>query len=735
MRVHGRRALILAVVLGTAPACSTVDRGPIDDCQDDADCGTGLVCSYGETNICVPESLPPLSVLGFDIRDGNLVRVELSGCDPEVDRELGGSSLRIQARGSLVRAFMIDAATRREVTGCDANECAGDCNELTLTCTEPSDAQLDLSMASRLSLSDLTSMAMPYLSMPGEDLTPTPASFDWPKYESDSDAAHPALRLQVSPIAPAVESKLGRYVQVIPDGVEGELTTTAASKCQRAIIGPEGTVRTVGGTPIDDVAVEFSYDEPIATRSTVLGTAPSCADEEPRCAIGWACNEDTNTCGLDLTGMLAGSALRPDPPGSGGVLPHTYLYTYCEHLEDGETLTRQFQVRLTPPTDSGLPTLTYALEQEFPDVPLAEVNIDGALCLPDWQAPQQVAFSVTGEPVTLTETNLGEYTCCSTECLPSPEPDIVPTPPPATPDSCANFERVRFETRWRLDENEVMTWQFAGCIDPGLNADGSNGRYVRDGVCGDEGCSVSLTLGDVGDLSRPYTVTIIQPTGSVFRTQRFQLSLTSEMTELPTFAMRPRVLLRGQIVCKADETNCNAQKAVFAAERLRTDDDDADWPGPYYFEARADLDGNFVLPIDPGLYVVTAFPELGQPGGPARFSILDLREDSPLVTEVGGVPHAVIDGPIELDDGVLVRVQLRDFPVSTAVLPLDLGSWKYQNDFPADEYDLNLPGTCLGSSSRGCDIRRIRPTSAPLTLQLNGRIQFTARDRGESACG
>src|SRR5690606_11009474 len=107
-------------------------------------------------------------------------------------------------------------------------------------CTEPSDAQLDLSMASRLSLSDLTSMAMPYLSMPGEDMTPTPVSFEWPKYESDSDAAHPALRLQVSPIAPAAESKLGRYLRVIPDGVEGELTTAAASKCQRAIIGPEG---------------------------------------------------------------------------------------------------------------------------------------------------------------------------------------------------------------------------------------------------------------------------------------------------------------------------------------------------------------------------------------------------------------------------------------------------------------------------------------------------------------
>jgi hypothetical protein len=217
----------------------------------------------------------------------------------------------------------------------------------------------------------------------------------------------------------------------------------------------------------------------------------------------------------------------------------------------------------------------------------------------------------------------------------------------------------------------------------------------------------------------------------VFRSQRFSVPVTPDTAELPTFELVPRVLLRGSIECtKAD---CSAQNAVFAAERLRTEDDDTDLPGPFYFEARADTLGNFMLPIDPGLYVVTAFPAIGQRGGPAPFAILDLREGSDLLTEIDGVLHATLDDPLALDNGVLVRVQLRDFPVSTTVFPLDLGSWTYQSDFPK-EYDLNDPLTCISSSVRGCDIRRIRPTDAPISLQIAGSIQFTARRRGESSC-
>jgi hypothetical protein len=137
------------------------------------------------------------------------------------------------------------------------------------------------------------------------------------------------------------------------------------------------------------------------------------------------------------------------------------------------------------------------------------------------------------------------------------------------------------------------------------------------------------------------------------------------------------------------------------------------------------------MPLDPGVYVVTAYPGVSQPGGPAPYEVIDLREDSELLEDIDGVPNATLADPLELDDGVLVRVQLRDFAVSTRVTPLDIGSWEYQSDFPED-LDLNDPSTCLGSSStpRGCSIRRLRPADTPISLLLSGKFQFTTRDRG-----
>jgi hypothetical protein len=185
-------------------------------------------------------------------------------------------------------------------------------------------------------------------------------------------------------------------------------------------------------------------------------------------------------------------------------------------------------------------------------------------------------------------------------------------------------------------------------------------------------------------------------------------------------------------VCRT-ETTCSAQSAVVAAERLRSDPSDTDSGdpiGPFEFQARVDAAGNFVMPVDPGVYVVTAYPGVGQPGGPAPYEVVDLSEDSELIEDVDGVPNATLPEPLELDDGVLVRVQLRDFAVSTRVTPLDIGSWEYQSDFPED-LDLNAPATCLTSSTRGCSIRRLRPTDTSISLLLSGKFQFTTRDRGE----
>jgi hypothetical protein len=732
VRLRGSSSLVLALL--TPTSCSTVDRGPIEECEVDTDCYSGEVCSLQQGNICVLEALPPRSALGFDIREGeNKLRIELTGCDPEVTPELGGSELRVDKRDSMVRDYLLRANEARTIASCD--ECEDTCDEAALTCTAPADAQLALSMGSRLGLTPLAATqsfaVTPELP---EGSLPIPVTFEWPSYETTTDpAVRSALILEVAP--PPDSSPRSRYLRAItPDSAAGEIDSAALDRCERAIIGPEGSVRTFGEFPtaISGATVDFVYNEAIASAGTVLGNGAACS-EPTDCPPGWACNDD-GSCGLDLTGVLAGSTISlADPPGA---IPPAYLYTYCEDGEEGEDVVRDFSVRVTPPAESGLPVMLYDLNQTFPYPPapgtLTEINIQDiegdveggyALCLPDWQPPIPVAFSINGSPITLLENELGTYTCCSTACLPSPEPGVEPTPPPQV-EACSEFTKASFETRWSNPDAQV--WAFADCIPTGA---GTSGRYVRDvTMCAPEGCSVLLTSGDLDDLTRSYTVSIEQSKDSVFRSQRYSVFVTAE-TEALTFALEPRVLLRGQVMCSTD--NCSAQSAVVAAERLRSDTDDTDPIGPFEFQAVVDASGNFVMPLDPGVYVVTAYPGVSQPGGPAPYEVIDLREDSELLEDIDGVPNATLAVPLELNDGVLVRVQLRDFAVSTRVTPLDIGSWEYQSDFPED-LDLNDPSTCLSSSStlRGCSIRRLRPADTPISLLLSGKFQFTTRDRG-----
>lgn len=742
MRLHGAQrgltAVLVAVPLAASllalTSCSTVDRSPGDECLDDIDCGTGSVCSLAQGNKCVPEELPPQAVIGFEINEkigDDDLRIELTGCDPEVERELGGSELRVQKRSGLINDYLISATTRRAVVNCGGNECAGVCDEQTLTCSEPTEAKFTLSMASRLGLSDRPTTKSP------EPAPPVP--FIWPSYESELPSAHAALVLEVTPTAEM--NQLGAFRRVIAEDADPAIDVIEAIgslRCQRGLFGVEGGVRTLSGVTVGGASIEFRYAEPIATPSTVIGTAPSCTDDD-ECPPGWACNDAQGSCGLNLTGVLAGSTISTDEL-IGGYL-EAWVYTYCEEtVAPIIPLLREFTVTVTPPAESGLPTLLYALEQPFIDPnPISSVKVDGQLCLPDWQPPQPVSFSVTGEPVKLIETELGAYECCATDCLPTGETGVEPPPPPSI-DTCPSsfFQKARFETRW--SNTDLIEWGVAGCVPTAKYPDGSNGRYRREvSKCEDAGCSVALTAGHAeDDLNRTYSVAITQPDGSVFQSQRFSVQVDAATSELEPFQLRPRVLLRGTVECVAG-SNCVAtsaeSRAEIRAERLRVDTDDPDLPGPFFFEARVDATGAFVLPLDPGVYVITAYPAVGQPGGPSRFEIVDVREG--MTEMVDGVPEATLSDPLQLDDGILVRVALSGFAVSTGVRPLDVGSWKAQDDFPADLYDLNDPQTCYSSNeagNQGCAIRRLRPNDSTISLLISGRFQFTARNRGDDDC-
>jgi hypothetical protein len=724
----------LAATLLALPVCSTVDRDGVDECRDDSDCNFDEICSLAQGNKCVPAELPPQAAIGFEISEGTDLRVELMGCDPEVNRELGGTELRVQKRSELVDDYNIEATTRRSVLNCGGDECAGECDEQALTCSEPTEAEFTLTMVSRLGLAALSeSMSPEPPAVEGDP--PPPVPFRWPTYESPEANAHAALVLDVRPIAEL--STIGSFRRIIAEDASEDVDALGVLRCQRGLYSSiEGAVRTWSGSPVIGANVEFRYAEPIATQSTVIGTAPGCGDADD-CPPGWACV--AGSCGLDLTNVVAGSSASTDELVGG--FPPAWVYTYCEEtvapLDD--PIIRNFTVTVTPPAESGLPTVLYSLAQPFVD-PFSEessqrwVEIENdedetnQFCLPDWLPPQKVAFSVVGEPVALIDTELGDYSCCATDCLPSSEPGVEPTPPPMI-DTCSSFYAASFDTRWFNDED---AWAFMGCVPTASDSDVSNGHYKATHTCDESGCSAPLTPGD-GVLPRTYSVAITQPVGSVFQSQRFDVMVDTQTTELPPFQLTPRVLLRGTIECVDSEEHCVATNAEILAERLRVDSDPVNPLGPYFFNAVVDADGNFVLPVDPGVYAITAYPAVGQPGGPSDFVAVDLREDSAMIEMVGGVPNAILNDPLQLDDGILVTVALSGFDIATSVRPRDIGSWKALEGFP---YDLNDPDTCYseGGERLGCAIRRLRPNDAPITLLLNGRFQFTARTRGAETC-
>src|SRR5690606_32841005 len=169
--------------------------------------------------------------------------------------------------------------------------------------------------------------------------------------------------------------------------------------------------------------------------------------------------------------------------------------------------------------------------------------------------------------------------------------------------------------------------------------------------------------------------------------------------------LAPRVLVTGvvdvdQVICGRRDPgeDCAAREAVVMAERLRMPDEpDGSVPGPYFhavstfYDPVAKRDGAFVLPLDPGgVYVVTAVPAAGAEGGPAGYTLVDLRADAPTPLE----PLRLV-----LEDGVVVTLRLEQFESRTTVTPMDRGSYlvpgrTLQLEPTAPPIDLNEIGVC-----------------------------------------
>jgi hypothetical protein len=748
MRDAARALMAAALLVG---GCSTVADEPPPECEENQDCGEGLICSIAQGSICVPEVQPPRANLGFDIRENfDEFRIELHGCDPEVSLEPGGSEVRVRSRDRLAREFEFSVRTRRDVETCETCEVGSICDPDALTCTSPVEADLELGQNSRFGLDRLVGRLGKYTipidpPLPEGELPPAVAMV-WPQYDSEDASAHWATQLEITPLSMPMGAARATLRRVIAGTVEGAFELVSTHRCQRNLFGDNASVRLSTGAEVVGADVEFLYDESIAAPSTVIGPPQTCSDDVP-CPLGWACS-DLGTCALDLTNVSIGKTTTVEDLQI-DFLP-VPLYTYCEGIPSpaDDPLVLELFVRVLPPVEMGLPQVVYRIDQPFPDpvTPASShsVPLAGTLCLPPWQPPHTIGFSVVGEPVELADTELGAYRCCSTDCLPTQATDVEPIPPPDV-DTCTGFDRVQFNTLWFLDdeddEDDVTLWGIAcGGTQPTTNSDGANGRYSRVPEltnCIDTPCTVDLTHGEDGEVGRLYDVAILQPQGSVFRSRREQVIVEANTLEFSPFELEPRVLLRGSIACEAESgDDCNFANAVVAVERLRVATDETNPLGPFFFEGTSDAAGSFVLPVEPGVYVITAYPAIGQPGGPAPLQILDLRSDSAMVeTPAGGPPTATLDQPLELDEGVLVRALLKDFDVNTGVVPLDVGSWTSDPAF--EGFDLNSTATCYGNpdtAAQGCLIRKLRPTNTSISLLLSKQFQFTARTGPSDPC-
>ena len=166
------------------------------------------------------------------------------------------------------------------------------------------------------------------------------------------------------------------------------------------------------------------------------------------------------------------------------------------------------------------------------------------------------------------------------------------------------------------------------------------------------------------------------------------------------------------------------------AERLRSPDVDPEAVlGPYFYTASTipgSLLCEFVLPVNPGVYLVTALPQTASPGGPARISVLDLRLESELVDSSGPMPIAELAAPIVLEAGTLVTLELDNFDRSSVAVPLDLAAW--QADRRSSRASTSTRrDTCYGAAGRGCEIRRLRPSKGGLSPTQEQYVKYLTR--------
>ena len=473
------------------------------------------------------------------------------------------------------------------------------------------------------------------------------------------------------------------------------------------------------------------------------------------------CNMETNQCEVNLNGLRAASGTTDEMDPDRVT---TRVFTYCEDEEGNAPLDRSYTVRIDSPPETGLPPVNYNVDVTFDPFqesdPDADADLGGgkAFCIPDWGAPSDVRVELFGQPQTLLTVAGEDYECCSVDCLPS-EDD--PDPPPA-PSSCkgtgqgASAPTVDASTTLVVTEAELALYmaEDSECVPPSTDAEGVVSTLTRVAECGgedDPDFCVFASLPGSPDQPRTYTVRVTPPTGSVLGSTEVTLEVAEPLAEPPRIELPQREIVFGQVtldpeVCGVDPDDwdpaiCGSEGATVLAERLRVgNQDESNTPGPYFHEVKTFSipdagDGHYVLPLDAGWWVMTALPDAGTAGGPAKIE---------LVQVIGGAGR--IEQGFTLEQGILVTIDVDGFDRRSTVLPLDIGSWRFDTNLihpdragevePGDRLlDLMRPGECLTESGDGtaaCQIRRLISGTSLSPSQV-GQVRFSARDVGKTA--
>lgn len=445
------------------------------------------------------------------------------------------------------------------------------------------------------------------------------------------------------------------------------------------------------------------------------------------CPSGQICNVEHQLCALDLTDRTAIKSITVK--NSNDAVVDAWVYTYCDE-DPTRDHSLELVISVNPDTHLGLPSLRY---RGFVDFLYSEFMAGvGApmkfICLPTWDLPRKVALDLRGPPIAaaILGDSARTWSCCDTACL-------TGAVAVSSPQSCL-VKEATIGASGEFTPPEPAKWDDS-CMDlHGADEHGAVRVSYPGGTCpaDDKPCTIDLSPGPVGGDGQDYRLRIEPPVGSIFRSTSYALKVGAG-TSLEPISLDYRVLLRGQVLdgCSEggqDDIECSAA-AEIVAERIIRDEDPATLLGPFFYTTStiSGTEGEYVLPLNPGVYLLTALPKLNASGsqtGPAPIRVIDLREGSSELTLDPGTGVLLASAELVLAPGAVYNLELDNFALSSRVVPLDLSSWSGLR-FENKEIDLNAPGTC--SLSEGCQIRRLRPGNSPARLSQEQFLRYVAR--------